>query len=286
MNLRTLLILGRVSNLPTVWSNLLVGSVFADTMGNLPLLSALLAGGSFIYIGGMYLNDFCDAAFDTKYCPTRPIPSGKISRHTVGRFAVLWFLLGFACLAPLGWPVALLTLVLTASVVAYDFHHKGVAWAPELMGFCRFLLYPLAAYASPDRVVWTIVCSGAVALGLYVAGITRLARESRPGKPARWALALLLLIAPVIVPCGVGMPKSVFPQWLAAASLLLAWMARLLVPLWRKTKPSIGRVVAGLLAGIVLVDIVAVMPVLGLQSGWFLILFFLALILQRFVPAT
>jgi len=285
MNLRTLLILGRVSNLPTVWSNLLAGAVLADVQGNLSLLAAILSGGSFIYVGGMYLNDFCDAAFDAQHCPERPIPSGKISRGAVGRFAMLWFLLGFACLAPLGWPVALLALLLIAAVIAYDFHHKGVSWAPALMGFCRLLLYPLAALALPQRVDWTVVCSDAAALGLYVAGITYLARgESRPGKPARWAL--LLLLAPLVIPCAVGMPNFLVLPWLAAATLLPAWMAWLLVPLWRKTKPSLGRVVAGLLAGIVFVDFLAVTPVLGWQSGWLLILFALALLLQRFVPAT
>ncbi len=285
MNLRTLLVLGRVSNLPTVWSNLLAGIIFAETVGNLPALAATLAGGSFIYVGGMYLNDYCDAAFDAERCPERPIPAGKISRRAVARLAMVWFLLGFGCLAPLGWTVALLALTLIAAIITYDFHHKGVAWAPALMGFCRFLLYPLAALASPERVDWTVVCSEAAALGLYVSGITYLARgESRAGKPTRWAL--LLLLAPLVIPCLVGMPNFLVLPWLAAATLLPAWMAWLLVPLWRKTKPSIGRGVAGLLAGIVFVDFLAVTPVLGWQSGWLLILFALALLLQRFVPAT
>jgi 4-hydroxybenzoate polyprenyltransferase len=285
MNLRTLLILGRVSNLPTVWSNLIAGSVLADIQGNLPVLSAMLAGGSFIYIGGMYLNDFCDAAFDSEHCPQRPIPSGKISRRAVGGFALIWFLLGFACLAPLSWPVAGLAMLLIAAVVAYDFRHKGAVWAPLLMGFCRLLLYLLAASASPDRVAWTVVGTDALALGLYVAGITYLARgESRPGKPTRWAL--LLLLAPVVLPFAVGLPKFVFLDWLVAASLLLAWMAWLLVPFWRKTNPSIGRVVAGLLAGIVLVDIVAITPVVGLYAAGLAPLFLLALRLQRVIPAT
>ena len=285
MNLRTLFTLGRVSNLPTVWSNLLAGIIFAEAETNFLVISAVLAGGSFIYVGGMYLNDYCDAAFDAEHCPERPIPAGKISRKVAGGFALVWFLLGFVCLAALGWPVALLALTLIAAVIAYDFHHKGVAWAPALMGFCRFLLYPLAALALPERVDWTVVCSDAAALGLYVSGITYLARgESRPGKPARWAL--ILLLAPLIIPCALGMPNYLVVPWLAAATLLPAWMAWLLIPLWRKTNSSIGRVVAGLLAGIVFVDFLAVTPVLGWQSGWLLILFALALLLQRFVPAT
>ncbi|HEX4141163.1 MAG TPA: UbiA family prenyltransferase [Candidatus Methylacidiphilales bacterium] len=285
MNLRTLLILGRASNLPTVWSNLLAGIVFAEAIENVPVVAATLAGGSFIYIGGMYLNDYCDAAFDAQYCRERPIPAGQISRRTVGGLAFLWFFLGFAFLTPLGWAVTGLSLALIAAVVAYDFRHKGVAWAPLLMGFCRFLLYFLAPAALPGRVGWTVIISDAAALALYVAGITYLARgESRPGKPARWAL--LLLLAPVVLPVFVGLPNFLFLHWLGAVALLLAWMVWLLVPFWRKTKPSIGRVVSGLLAGIVLVDIVAVTPVVGFEAALFLPLFLLALLLQRFVPAT
>jgi 4-hydroxybenzoate polyprenyltransferase len=285
MNLRTLLVLGRVSNLPTVWSNVLAGAIFADIQDNALTVAALLAGASFIYIGGMYLNDCCDAAFDAKYCPARPIPAGTISRGAVGGFAILWFLLGLACLAPLGWTVAATALLLVAAVVVYDYHHKAVAWAPLLMGFCRFLLYPLAALAGPARVDWTVLCTSALSLGLYVAGITYLARgESRPGRHARWAL--LLLLAPLLLPPVVGMPRPLLLPWLAAASVLPVWMAWLLIPLWRKTNFSLGRVVAGLLAGIVLVDFVAVTPVLGWPAGWFFGLFFLALLLQRFVPAT
>lgn len=283
--LRTLLILGRVSNLPTVWSNLLAGCCLA---GGVPLsaaLPALLFGGSFLYIGGMYLNDFCDADFDAQFCRERPIPAGKISRRAVGVLAALWFAAGFACLAPLGWATAGIALFLIALIALYDFRHKDVSWAPLVMGTCRFLLYPLAASVVSAKIPWPVFALG-TALGLYVAGITYVARgESRPEKPSRWALPLLLL--PLAV--SAGMSFISFPQFLPVASaclLLLVWMAWLLIPLWRKTNRSIGRVVSGLLAGIVLVDSIATSPVLGFLAGWFLVLFVLALLLQRFIPAT
>src|SRR3954453_21514837 len=85
---RTLLVLGRVSNLPTVWSNCLAGWALA---GSVPLtgdfrqmieqpvrLLVLCAGASLLYIGGMYLNDAFDADFDRQHRRERPIPSGAI----------------------------------------------------------------------------------------------------------------------------------------------------------------------------------------------------------------
>src|ERR1700751_5400796 len=75
-SLRTLLVLGRVSNLPTVWSNCLTGWILGGGTGWLRFLLSVW-GASGLYVGGMYLNDFCDAAFDAQFRKERPIPSGK-----------------------------------------------------------------------------------------------------------------------------------------------------------------------------------------------------------------
>src|SRR5476649_1795380 len=83
--LRTLLVLGRVSNLPTVWSNCLAGWWLGGG-GNYRKLPLLLLGLSALYIGGMYLNDAFDEDFDRQRRPERPIPSGKISAARVWRF--------------------------------------------------------------------------------------------------------------------------------------------------------------------------------------------------------
>jgi len=284
--LRTLLILGRVSNLPTVWSNLLAGWFLADGGNDCAALVPLLLGGSFLYLGGMYLNDFCDADFDARYCPERPIPAGKISRRSVGVLAVLWFAAGLACLIPFGWFTTGIALLLIAAIVLYDFRHKDVSWAPLTMGFCRFLLYPLAAAAAVGPILLWCFFPAATALGLYVAGITYLARgESRPDKPVRWALLLLLL--PVLLSVGmcVLLPYH-YDRPLLFCLLFLGWMAWLLIPFWCKTNRSIGRVVSGLLAGIVMIDMIAIAPVSGLPTTGFLLFFALALFLQRIIPAT
>jgi len=80
-------------------------------------------------------------------------------------------------------------------------------------------------------------------------------------------------------------PLPVLPVVLICL-LQLYWMAWLLIPLWRKTKPSIGRVVSGLLAGIVLVDMIALVPLVGPLGVVLFPLFALALLLQRIIPAT
>jgi hypothetical protein len=279
--LQTNLTLGRVSNLPTVWSNLLAGWCLSGGGGDPVRIGLLLSGGSLLYVGGMYLNDFCDAAFDLRYRAERPIPAEGISRRAVGCAAALWLALGLGILAPLGWPTTAIAFLLTACIVLYDILHKKISWAPLLMAACRFLLYLLAASAVagaiPSRVIFA-----ALALAAYVAGITYLARgESRPEKPTRWAL--LLLAVPAALAIETGRHSAPVFYFLP---LFLLWLGWLLVPLWRGTNRSVGRVVAGLLAGIVWVDILAVTPTLGIRAAWFLIFFGLALLLQRVIPAT
>src|SRR6187549_3121603 len=88
---RTLLVLGRVSNLPTVWSNCLAGWWLGGG-GNSVKLPFLLLGVSLLYVGGMFLNDAFDEPFDRQHRKERPIPSGKISAGLVWRW-------GFALLA-------------------------------------------------------------------------------------------------------------------------------------------------------------------------------------------
>ena len=288
-NVRTLLILGRVSNLPTVWSNLIAGWVLVNANDPAPL-TLLLIGGSCFYVGGMYLNDFCDAGFDAQYCQEHPIPSGKISRNLVGVLAVIWFLAGLFCFTSFHRLTLGVALLLLASIVLYDFKHKANSLAPLLMGVCRFLLYLLAASAVVPRSfvskVWLFPTLAGLALGLYVAGITYLARgESRPEKPSRWAL--ILLLSPVVISLGRSILSSGhFISEILCCMLLIGWMSWLLIPLGRKTNPSIGRVVSGLLAGIVLVDMIAIASVPSMYAIGLLPLFGLALLLQRIIPAT
>src|SRR3954468_4225694 len=77
-DLRTLLVLGRASNVPTVWSNCLAGWLISGG-GSVGALLLLCAGATALYIGGMYLNDAFDVEFDRLNRNERPIPSGAIS---------------------------------------------------------------------------------------------------------------------------------------------------------------------------------------------------------------
>ena len=78
---KTLLRLGRVSNLPTVWTNVLAATVLAGGAWQNARTALVLVAMSLFYVGGMYLNDYFDRAIDARERPDRPIPGGRHLRE-------------------------------------------------------------------------------------------------------------------------------------------------------------------------------------------------------------
>ena len=75
--------IGRVSNLPTVWTNVLAGAFLAGLQTDPVKLLWIMLAITLFYTGGMYLNDAFDADIDARERPGRPIPSGQISAKAV-----------------------------------------------------------------------------------------------------------------------------------------------------------------------------------------------------------
>jgi 4-hydroxybenzoate polyprenyltransferase len=75
----TYLKIGRVSNLPTVWTNVLAGAFLSGHAADVTTLLWVMLAITLFYTGGMYLNDAFDADIDARERPNRPIPSGQIS---------------------------------------------------------------------------------------------------------------------------------------------------------------------------------------------------------------
>ncbi|MGB7768458.1 MAG: UbiA family prenyltransferase [Verrucomicrobiia bacterium] len=281
--LRTLVILGRVSNLPTVWSNCLAGWWLAggETYANLPFL---FFGVTALYLGGMFWNDAFDVDFDRQHRPQRPIPSGAISLPAVWGWGLAWLALGVLSLIAIGKTTGALAVVLLVCIVVYDATHKVITLSPWLMGACRFWIYVVAASAAGWGVNgWPIWCG--LALALYAAGLGHLARLENSRRPIPyWPLALL--IVPVVLAMLMDGGENRDPAiWLSF--IVVLWVARCLRPIFQAGAVNVGRVVSGLVAGIVFVDWLAVAPGCSRELSFlFLALFGMTLGLQRFVPAT
>jgi 4-hydroxybenzoate polyprenyltransferase len=284
---RDALVLGRVSNLPTVWTNIAAGMVLAGAPASLALFGTLALALSLSYVAGMVLNDAFDREIDARERPERPIPAGRVAPRTA-------FALGFGLLAA-GFGAALLAGALAgtglavlpwaaglaAAIVGYDLHHKGNPLSPLVMGLCRMLVYAVAAAAATGGVaapVWI----GAGALFVYLVGLTAVAKQENLRElRSQWPLALLA--APALV----GLLRGFDLATNAAIALFatFAWDAvrRLRTPGARDVPGAVTR----LLAGICLVDAIA-LAAAGAFAAAVLAVAACALtrVLQRHVPAT
>jgi 4-hydroxybenzoate polyprenyltransferase len=280
---RTLFVLGRVSNLPTVWSNCLAGWWLSGG-GNGWKLTLLLPGISALYIGGMFLNDAFDADFDRKRRASRPIPSGQISADTVWTFGWAWLALGILLLIFCGKVAGALAVVLAICIVIYDAAHKAITASPWLMGLCRFWVYVIAGSTAANGLDGNAIWCG-VALAFYIVGLSCVARrESFRGPVPFWPL--LLLAAPIILAFLLNANDARKPAMFISLILAL-WIVRCVRTIFIGGEINVGRIVTGLLAGIIFVDWLAVVPESPRWLSIILIaLFVLANFLQKIVPAT
>jgi hypothetical protein len=250
----TLLRLGRVSNLPTVWTNVIAGAVIANPSA--PAADVAVAGLSMtaFYVGGMYLNDFFDREIDARERPGRPIHAGDIGAGTVSAIGFVLLALGVVLLLRFGFPPAVWGLALAAAIVLYDAWHKGNTVAPVIMGSCRALVY-LATGAAVGGEIHSALVIGAIALAAHVVGLTYAAKQENLNQVDRlWPLAILA------VPLLLALP-DIRSGWLVSLAVLLLCTAdvvavRLLAR--RATPDAVPRAVSTLIAAICLVDALAV----------------------------
>jgi heme O synthase-like polyprenyltransferase len=280
---RTLLTLGRVSNLPTVWSNCLAGWWLSGG-GNFWKLPFLLLGASALYTGGMFLNDAFDADFDRQRRPSRPIPSGAITEEWVWIYGWGWLALGIVLLIFCGKIAGALSVVLALCIVVYDLVHKVITASPWLMGLCRFWVYVIAgAIGQFGLNGWPIWCG--VALAFYIVGLSYVARRESFRAPVPY-WPLIFLAVPVILAMMMDVNGARKPAILMSVVLVL-WVLRCTRTIFFGGELAVARIVSGLLAGIIFVDWLALAPMCPVWLGCiFLILFGATLALQRFIPAT
>lgn len=193
----------RISNLPTVWANVLSGYVAgAVALGVPPALPGLLQqtwllalGFGAIYLGGMAMNDAADAERDRTEKPTRPIARGVITEAQAWTAAAtllgagLGFLLVFRELVSetrAWWPV-LGGVVLVGLVAIYNLVHHRTAASILLLAACRAMVVLSCAAAT----AWTLgawqpwALAGAIAA--YILLLSAIARsEDRGGEGAAW----------------------------------------------------------------------------------------------------
>ncbi|MEM1213488.1 MAG: UbiA family prenyltransferase [Planctomycetota bacterium] len=315
----------RLPNLPTVWTNTLVGLVLGveairysvwgsnapPHQGGLdprameaalrgdawllltywPVLGGALLLLSLIYIGGMAMHDWCDAPRDASEKPSRPIVRGGISRQAALAWAAMGLGLGLILLFRTDVTVGLFGCGLVGLIVAYNLTHHRWFGGVVLLGLIRGWLIFGVAWCMIGVEGWrALVETGlpiAVIMAVYVTLVSVIARvEDDAEAPGGTPSA----VAWWIVPAGLVAVLWSAPLDPLAGGMAAGCGAMLLVWLIgaaRRVKAGFrGPAVGMYLAGIALVDAYT-LALLGRPglSAIALVLFGLALMLQRWRAA-
>lgn len=251
MKLGVALRLGRVSNLPTVTTNVLAAIALSGAQPPVYATVAICAGISLLYIAGMFLNDFFDRGIDALENPKRPIPAGEVTAAQV--FAAGFLLMSFGILAIVGvsltnhagWTPIASVLALAGMIVFYDMHHKKNPVAPFVMGLCRVGAYTTAALAAGGSLGEPLLIGCGLLLA-YLIGLSYIARHESKSRLTRlWPLVVIVVPFVYLQPLGGG-------PWMFAIYLMFAgWTARCLKLVF---SGQIRIAVGGLIAGISLLD--------------------------------
>ena len=305
--LHNLLTLGRVSNLPTVWSNCLAAWVVNSYASRTELLDIqgkegdflppwepllwLMLGASLLYLAGCTLNDAFDQEFDKRHNPQRPIPSGATSSRTVWLIGFVELGLGIFILLQLCQVDWLWLSLLTSLILLYDAVHKKWNGSVWLMGSCRFSLWiTVASAANLEIAPLTFAWAGIVAL--YVVGISLFARGEATGNTSSKTFPIPLLFGPFVFAVYLLLSANQSPVPAATLACMFGALVsgRLVLFGFRNVKSGepdgIGKGVSLLLAGIAAGDAAAA-GLLFPTAGWACLTCVpIALLLQKRFAAT
>jgi 4-hydroxybenzoate polyprenyltransferase len=292
-HLRSLAATARLANVPSVVSNVMLGVILVTT----DFASGVLVAAVCLYLCGGFLNDWADRKWDAERRPERALPSGLFTPAGYLGAGLGMAACALAAAALTDWRALVVAASIALCIGLYTWLHKQSAWSAVFMGLCRALLPLLGWAAAADPALLPAVLLAGLALFFHVAGISLLARgESLPqaargAGPARGCFAAAALVMWL---CGLWI--FAIPPMVSLIGLLpyALWTGRCLI----RRDGTAGRV-AGLLAGIPLVDWMLLLPlyllietgqphdwVTGICLGLPPLAFLAGRALQRITPAT
>ena len=298
--IRALLATLRIANAPSVVSNVFLGwmlgvalAIDSDVYGvvsRLPFLVCL--AGLLLYFAGNLANDWFDRSWDEQRRPERALPSGLFKPGSYLAASLLCASVGCILAFRESLACGVCALGILACIAIYTRYHKQAIWAVIPMGLCRAGLYALgmASILQDPRAAgelgaepwkfalgnWITLAPYALGLFCYIAGLSLSARyegmENAPPGPR--LISKCLIAFPLL-----AMPCLTMPGWPVMSLLgMIPFAMWLALSFTRYAKP-IPAYVSALLAGIPLVDLIALTPI----AWWEGKLEFLAVPLVAFV---
>ena len=273
--------LARISNSPTVVSNVLAGTALSTALTLTDTVVVVAIAMVLFYTAGMYLNDLFDLEWDRERNASRPLPSGAVSVREALTAIIGFTVVGLILLALTTWWAFASGVVLLGVIVAYDRWHKGNPLSPLFMAATRILVYVTAFLAFSTDLTWELG-AWCLLLLLYVAGLTSIAKtEHGSGATRYWPVIALFL------PAVFALVQQPTVGTVALVVLFVAWVVYACSFVFRTAGKSIGGAIGRLIAGIALVDALVLASV---DSAWGVIIALVAFagtfVFQRYIKGT
>ncbi len=264
--------IGRVSNLPTVVSNVFLGCLLSYFFGNyhneVRFIEPMLIG-CFLYLAGCFFNDFSDLKWDAIHKPDRPLVTGRVKKSTLISLILACLSAAFILASQLQTSVIVVSLLIVLMVLIYTVIHKKTVWGCVPMGLSRCLLLYLGLTANKVSMgngffqnwdfvsilsgVYSLIPFAPYTFGLlcYIIVLTISARFEASNSLSRPLRVTLICFMAFFL---LYLTKLFFFWDQPFALVLLAIITFLLLP-YRTLSSNISKAVASWLAGICLLDL-------------------------------
>ena len=277
--LRQYLLLIRLPNTFTVPSNILTGyfAIIAPAYAHSLQLFILILSSVLIYIAGTVFNDYFDVEIDLKERPYRPLPAGTITKQKAFVIAMLSLVSANILAFAVNWSSFVISAILSATVISYDYRLKNTAIGPITMGSARFLnvflgaspaLFVLLADNNNNFFVRMIFAS--LSIFLYVLAISLLSRKEINGMQTRRTIIssffiVFVVIASITFAGFLGIFKMEF-----FSNLIL--FAGIMIITFKQTKSrnsslAIQKAIKNMVISIIVLDSVFISGSIGLYYG-------------------
>jgi 4-hydroxybenzoate polyprenyltransferase len=274
---RQYLLLIRLPNTFTAPSNILTGyfAIISPAYAHSQQLFILILSSVLIYIAGTVFNDYFDIEIDLKERPYRPLPAGTITKQKAFVIAIVSLVSANILAFAVSWSSFVISTILSATVISYDFRLKNTVIGPITMGAARFLNVILGAspalfvlLANNNFLVRMIFVS--LSIFLYVLAISLLSRKEIDGiQTRRTIVGSFFIVFTVIASISFAGFLGIFKMEFFANLILFAGI---IIITFRQTKSRnsslvIQKAIKNMVISIIVLDSVFISGSIGLYYG-------------------
>lgn len=291
----------RLPNVFTAMADILAGYwLLSYTFEFSATLAWLLVASATLYSAGIVFNDLHDVETDRRERPSRPLPSGRVTRRSAWTMGIGLAMIGLAAslLAGKGMALSLrhpasVAAILLVAILLYDFILKPTPLGPLNMGVCRVLNLLLAASAgsaAQQGEAQPHLIGLSLGTVVYVSSITLMARaEVGGGRRSRFWPPIIAALLAVLLIGGLSIAAGDYSDFTLILWLALAiHLGRVSLRMIRFRTPALVQyTVKTYIMGIVVLDAVMASSAHGWRAGLaVLALLVPALVLGRWIYST